>query len=59
MSATISRRCFLETTAVGVMSSGAGRAQMGRPSAAAPLAELIPKTKVRVGIVYLGRARPR
>ena len=58
MSATISRRCFLETTAVGVMSSGAGRAQMGRPSAAAPLAELIPKTKVRVGIVYLGRARP-
>ena len=58
MSATISRRCFLETTAVGVMSSGAGLAQMGQPFAAAPLAELILKAKVRVGIVYLGRARP-
>lgn len=58
MCPTISRRCFLETAAVGVMSSGAGLAQMRGLSAAATTAELIPKTKVRIGLVYLGRARP-
>jgi hypothetical protein len=58
MCATISRRCFLETAAVGVMSSGAGLAQMSASTAAAVTAELVPKTKVRVGLVYLGRARP-
>jgi len=52
MCATISRGCFLETAALGVMSSGAGLAQMGPLSAAGTTAEHIPKTKVRVGLVH-------
>jgi hypothetical protein len=40
------------------MLSGSGLAPLGPLSTATTTAEFIPKTKVRVGIVYLGRARP-
>jgi hypothetical protein len=54
----VSRRCFLKSTAAGVVSSGALAALAERLSAAtAPLA-LGPKSKVRIGKLYLGREHP-
>jgi hypothetical protein len=54
----ISRRCFLKSTAAGVISTAAWLRLAERLSAASLLSELGPKTKVRVGKVYLGQKRP-
>jgi hypothetical protein len=58
MITNISRRCFLKSTAAGVVSAGALAALAERLSAAtAPLA-LGPKSKVRIGKLYLGHEHP-
>ncbi len=58
MNHTLSRRCFLHTTAAGVLSSGAWLALAQRLPAMTVLNDLALKSKIRVGKVYLGHARP-
>ncbi|HPA19840.1 MAG TPA: hypothetical protein PLU30_18970 [Verrucomicrobiae bacterium] len=55
MDTKVSRRCFLQTTATGLLSSGALLAMAQRLSAAPP--ELGLRSKIRVGKIYLGRPR--
>lgn len=57
MNTGISRRCFLQTTAAGLASSGALLALAQRLAAAAA-PELGHKTKIRVGLVYAGHPHP-
>ncbi len=52
---SISRRCFLKSTAAGMAASGALLAWAGRLWALPPIAPYLPTSKVRVGKVYLGR----
>jgi len=58
MTTDISRRCFLRTTAAGVLSTGALLTLAERLSAATALDALRPKSKVRVGKIYLGNPHP-
>ncbi len=55
---TLSRRCFLKSTTAGLVSTGLMAALAERLAAATPLAPFRPKSKVRVGKVYLGRPNP-
>ncbi len=58
MFTNVSRRCFLKSTAAGVLSSGALAALAERLSAATATPALGPKSKVRIGKLYLGREHP-
>src|SRR5512136_1498438 len=55
---SLSRRCFLKSTAAGVLSAGALAGLAERLSAMTPQPALGPKSKVRIGKLYLGRERP-
>jgi len=55
MATNVSRRCFLKSTAVGVVSAGTLAALAQRLSAMTSHPALGPKSKVRIGKVYLGR----
>ncbi len=54
----VSRRCFLKSTAAGVVSAGALAALAERLAAMSPQPALGPKSKVRIGKLYLGREHP-
>ena len=58
MFTNVSRRCFLKSTAAGVLCSGALAAMAERLSATASPLALGPKSKVRIGKLYLGREHP-
>lgn len=58
MCTDLSRRCFLKSTAAGVLSAGALAALAERVSAMSAQPVLGPKSKVRIGKLYLGRAEP-
>ena len=58
MLTNVSRRCFLKSTTAGVLSAGALASLAQRLSAMTTQAELGPKSKVRIGKIYLGRERP-
>ena len=58
MCSSISRRCFLRTTAAGIASSGVFLSVAQRLAAAANATDLGLKTKVRIGKIYLGHERP-
>jgi hypothetical protein len=58
MLTNVSRRCFLKSTAAGVLSSGALAALAERLSATTATPALGPKSKVRIGKLYLGREHP-
>jgi L-fucose isomerase-like protein len=58
MITNVSRRCFLKSTAAGVVSAGALAALTERLSAMTPQPALGPKSKVRIGKLYLGREHP-
>ena len=58
MNHPVSRRCFLHTTAAGVLSSGAWLALAQRLPAMTALNDLALKSKIRIGKVYLGQTRP-
>lgn len=58
MIADVSRRCFLKSTAAGVVSAGALAALAERLAAMSPAPALGPKSKVRIGKIYLGHERP-
>lgn len=58
MFTTTSRRCFLKSAAAGLMSSGVFVSLAERLVAATASPALGPKTKVRVGKLYLGRTHP-
>jgi hypothetical protein len=53
-----SRRCFLKSAAAGVLASGAFLSLAERLAAATPGPSLGPKTKVRIGKLYLGHTHP-
>jgi len=54
----VSRRCFLKSTAAGVVSAGALAALAERLAAMSAPPVLGPKSKVRIGKLYLGREHP-
>lgn len=54
----VSRRCFLKSTAAGVVSAGALAALAERLAAMSAPPALGPKFKVRIGKLYLGREHP-
>jgi L-fucose isomerase-like protein len=58
MNDEISRRALFKTAGVGIAASGALLTIAERLSAETMLTDLLPKTKIRIGRVYLGRARP-
>ena len=58
MLTNVSRRCFLKSTAAGVLSAGALAALAERLSAMTAQPALGPKSKVRIGKLYLGREHP-
>ena len=58
MITNVSRRCFLKSTAAGVVSAGALAALTERLSAMSAQPALGPKSKVRIGKLYLGREHP-
>lgn len=58
MCPSLSRRCFLKTTAAGLAGSGAFLTLAQRLAAATTLDDLALKTKVRIGKIYLGHERP-
>jgi L-fucose isomerase-like protein len=58
MPTNLSRRCFLKSTAAGALSAGALAALAQRLSAMTPDSALLPKSKVRIGKLYLGREHP-
>src|ERR1035437_8584180 len=58
MFTNVSRRCFLKSTAAGVLTSGALAALAERLSATTAPLGLGPKSKVRIGKLYLGREHP-
>lgn len=58
MTDAVSRRCFLKTTAAGVMCSGAFAALAERLAAGATEPPFQLTSKVRVGKIYLGRSKP-
>src|SRR5512137_995763 len=58
MLTNVSRRCFLKSTAAGVLSAGALAGWAERLSAMASQPALGPTSKVRIGKLYLGRERP-
>ena len=58
MCTSLSRRCFLKSTAAGILSAGALAALAERVSAMSAQPVLGPKSKVRIGKLYLGRAEP-
>ena len=58
MLTNVSRRCFLKSTAAGVLSSAVLAALAERLSAATAGPALGPKSKVRIGKLYLGREHP-
>ncbi|HOX55926.1 MAG TPA: hypothetical protein P5205_03400 [Candidatus Paceibacterota bacterium] len=58
MLTNVSRRCFLKSTAAGVISAGALAALAERLSAMTATSALGPKSKVRIGKLYLGREHP-
>jgi hypothetical protein len=58
MLTNVSRRCFLKSTAAGVVSAGTLAALAQRLSAVTSRPALGPKSKVRIGKIYLGREHP-
>jgi hypothetical protein len=58
MLTNVSRRCFLKSTAAGLASAGALAALAERLSAMSAQPALGPKSKVRIGKLYLGREHP-
>ncbi len=58
MSDSLSRRTLFKAAGAGVFAAGALPAMTGHLLAETDLADLTPKSKVRVGKVYLGRSRP-
>ncbi len=58
MITNISRRCFLKSTAAGAVSAGALAALAERLAAMSAPPALGPKSKVRIGKLYLGREHP-
>jgi hypothetical protein len=58
MNTEISRRCFLKSTAAGVVTCGALAGWAERLAAATPAPRLGLTSKVRVGKIYLGREHP-
>jgi len=58
MSMDLSRRCFLKSTAAGVLSSAVLAGLAERLVAATATPALGPKSKVRIGKLYLGREHP-
>jgi len=58
MKTEISRRCFLKSTAAGVVTCGALAGLAERLVAATPAPRLGPTSKVRVGKIYFGREHP-
>src|SRR5664279_4172421 len=58
MSMDLSRRCFLKSTAAGVLSSAVLAGLAERLAAATATPALGPKSKVRIGKLYLGREHP-
>jgi hypothetical protein len=58
MCTDLSRRCFLKSTAAGVLSVGLLAEMAERLSAMTPQPALGPKSKVRIGKLYLGHERP-
>jgi hypothetical protein len=58
MDLSVSRRCFLKTTAAGMASSATLLTLAQRLSFSANAAELAPKTKIRVGKIFLGHEHP-
>jgi len=58
MLTNVSRRCFLKSTAAGVLSSAVLAGLAERLSAATAGPALGPKSKVRIGKLYLGREHP-
>src|SRR5512136_2935438 len=58
MDDTISRRELFKAAGAGIAASGALAAMAGRLSADTSLTDLLPKTKVRIAKVYLGRTTP-
>jgi hypothetical protein len=58
MLTNVSRRCFLKSTAAGVVSAGTLAVLAERLSAMTPQPALGPKSKVRIGKLYLGHERP-
>jgi hypothetical protein len=57
MKTGISRRCFLQSTAAGALTCGVWAQVVERLVAATPQPQLGPRTKVRIGKIYLGRER--
>ena len=55
---TLSRRCFLKSAAAGTISTTALLSLAERLASADLVRELAPKTKVRIGKVYLGQQHP-
>jgi hypothetical protein len=55
---SLTRRCFLKSTAFGVLCSGVLGGLVNRLAAESPLGSNPAWTKVRVGKVYLGHSRP-
>ena len=58
MTMDISRRCFLKTTAAGVLSTSTLFTWAEQLPTVTPLSALAPKSKVRVGKIYLGNPHP-
>ncbi|MCX6904960.1 MAG: hypothetical protein NTW03_16075, partial [Verrucomicrobia bacterium] len=58
MNTEISRRCFLKSTAAGVVTCGALAGLAARLDAAVPMPRLGPASKIRIGKIYLGREHP-
>ena len=58
MITNVSRRCFLKSTAAGVLSAGALAAWPSDCMRSAPTQLLGPTSKVRIGKLYLGREHP-
>jgi L-fucose isomerase-like protein len=58
MFTNLSRRCFIKSTAAGLASSGALVALAQKLAAASAPVALGPKSKVRIGEIYLGREHP-
>lgn len=58
MCSSITRRCFLKSTAAGVATTGTWLAMLNRLAAAPPAPSTVLRSKVRVGKVYLGHAHP-
>jgi hypothetical protein len=58
MNTQISRRCFLTSTATAIVSCGAIAGFVQRLAAATSVPQLGPRSKIRVGKIYLGHQHP-